>query len=122
METKRQQKYAQLILEEMASIFMKEGKQILGEAFVTLSDVKMTPDLGVAKIYLSLQFISNRAEVLKALTQNTNFYRNALGKRIRKVARTVPELRFYEDDTLDEAAKMNDLMNKLNIPPAASPE
>lgn len=106
----------------MASIFMKEGKQILGEAFVTLSEVKMTPDLGVAKIYLSLQFISNREEVLKALTQNTNFYRNALGKRIRKVARTVPELRFYEDDTLDEAAKMNNLMNKLNIPPAESPE
>jgi len=118
MESKRQQKYAKLILQEMASVFMKEGKKIFGEAFVTISDVKVTPDLGIAKVYLSLQFITNRDEVLNAINNEASFFRGILGKRIKHVVRTIPQLNFYEDTTLDEATKMDELINGLNIPPA----
>ena len=122
MESKRQQKYAKLILQEMANIFMKEGKQIFGDAFITISDVKMTPDLGIAKIYLSLQFVTNRDEVIEAVNTQQSFFRGLLGNSIKKVARTIPELRFYEDTTLDEASKIDDILNGLNIPPAEDEE
>lgn len=122
MESKRQQKYAKLILQEMASIFMKDGKKVFGDAFVTLSDVKVTPDLGLAKIYLSLQFITNREEVLVAINNEASFFRGLLGNSIKKVARTIPELKFYEDTTLDEATKIDKLLSGLNIPPAPEDE
>ena len=67
MESKRQKKFSQLILEEMTKIFTKEAKDVIGNTFVTLTDVKMTPDLGQARIYVSLQFIQNRDEVLLSL-------------------------------------------------------
>ncbi len=115
MESKRQQKFSKLILEEMVAIFAKEGKTIFGNAFITISDVKMTPDLGLAKIYLSLQFIENKKELIQALNSNSAFFRGILGNRIKRSVRIIPELRFYEDDTLDEALKMNALIDKLNI-------
>lgn len=116
METKRQQKFSKLILEEMAAIFAKEGKTIFGSAFITISEVKMTPDLGLAKIYLSLQFIENKDEVVLALNDNSSFFRGVLGKRIKQSVRIIPNLKFYEDDTLDEALKMNQMIDKLDIP------
>lgn len=106
----------------MASIFMKEGKKIFGEAFVTISDVKVTPDLGLAKVYLSLQFITNRDEVLQAVNNESKFFRGLLGNSIKKVARVIPELKFYEDTTLDEATKIDKLLSGLNIPPAPEDE
>jgi len=118
MESKRQQKYAKLIKEEMASIFMKEGKKIFGDAFITISDVAVTPDLGLAKIYVSLQFITNRTEIVDAMNNEQKFFRGLLGSKIRKVARTIPELKFYEDNTLDEASRIDEVLKGLNIPPA----
>ena len=116
MESKRQQKFSKLILEEMVAIFSKEGKTIFGDAFLTISEVKMTPDLGLAKIYLSVQFIENKDELIQALNDNSPFLRGVLGKRIKRAVRIIPDLRFYEDDTLDEALKINQLIDKLNIP------
>ena len=114
MESKRQKKFSQLILEEMVSIFTKEAKDIIGNAFITLTDVKVTPDLGSARIYVSLQFIDNREEVLKALNDNQAFFRGILGNRIKKVVRRVPGLIFFEDNSLDEANKINRLLDDLD--------
>ena len=114
MESKRQKKFSQLILEEMVSIFTKEAKDIIGNAFITLTDVKVTPDLGSARIYISLQFIENREEVLKALNDNQAFFRGILGNRIKKVVRRVPGLIFFEDNSLDEANKINRLLDDLD--------
>lgn len=116
MESKRQLKFAKLILEEMVAIFTKEGKTIFGNAFITISDVKMTPDMGLAKIYLSLQFVENKDKLVAVLNDNCSFFRGILGKRIKRSVRIVPNLKFYEDNTLDEALKMNQLIDKLNIP------
>ena len=116
MESKRQLKFAKLILEEMVAIFTKEGKTIFGNAFITISDVKMTPDMGLAKIYLSLQFIENKDKLVAALNDNSGFFRGILGKKIKHSVRIIPNLKFYEDNTLDEALKMNQLIDKLNIP------
>jgi ribosome-binding factor A len=122
MDSKRQQKFSKLILEEMADIFLRDGKEIFGNAFLTLSGVRVTPDLGVAKIYVALEFIENKTEVLDALNKNAAFFRGHLGKRLRNNMRIIPELRFYEDDTWQEASKMDKMIKDLNIPPETKEE
>ena len=122
METKRQQKFSKLILEEMVAIFTKEGKTIFGNAFITISEVKMTPDLGLAKVYLSLQFIQNKDELVAAINDHSPYLRGILGKKIKRSVRIIPNLKFYEDDTLDEALKMNQMIDNLDIPSEGSEE
>lgn len=118
MDTKRQQKYAKLILEEMADIFLRDGKEVFGSAFITLSGVRVSPDLGLVKIYISLEFIQNKEEIILALNQNNAFFRGHLGKRLRNSMRIIPEIRFYEDDSWEEAKKIDGLLKGLDIPPA----
>lgn len=117
MDSKRQQKISKLILEEMADIFLHKGKEVFGNAFLTLSDVKVTQDMGIAKVYITLEFIQNKQEVLDALNNNVSFFRGHLGKRLRNSMRIIPEIRFYEDNTWEEATKINKLLDGLNIPP-----
>jgi ribosome-binding factor A len=118
MDSKRQQKFSKLILEEMASIFLKDGKEVFGTAFLTLTDVKISPDLSIARIYVTLEFIQNKKEMMKLLNDNSSFFRGHLGKRLRNSMRIIPDLKFFEDDTWQEASKMDKILKDLNIPPA----
>jgi ribosome-binding factor A len=118
MDSKRQQKFSKLILEEMASIFQKEGKEILGTTFITLSGVKMSPDMSIAKIYVSLEFVQNKKEVMQALNTNASFFRGHLGNRLKNSMRIIPQLKFFEDDSWQEAVKIDNILKSLNIPPA----
>lgn len=122
MDSKRQQKYSKLILEEMADIFLRNGKEVFGNAFITLSGVRVSPDLGIIRVYVALEFIENKAELLNQLNQNTSFFRGHLGKRLRNSMRIIPEIRFFEDDSWQEATKIDSLLKNLNIPPAPTEE
>ena len=118
MDSTRQNKFSKLILKEMADIFSREGKNFYGNAFVTVTDVKVTPDLSQAKIYLSLFKEKNPNQLLESIRIHTREIRGILGNRIRNQVRIVPELLFFIDDTLDYAEKIDNLMKNIVIPPA----
>jgi ribosome-binding factor A len=112
MESTRQLKYARLIQKEMADIFQADTRGLFGQVMITVTQVRMSPDLGVAKIYVSLFPVKNKKELLEKIKKHTAELRRALGTRIRHQARVVPELIFFLDDSLDYAEHINELLKK----------
>lgn len=113
MESKRQQKFAGLLQEELATIFQREGSSFLPNTLVTITKVRVSPDLGVAKVYLS--FLNSKNTTLDALTINahTNEIRYKLGTKIRHQARVIPTLTFFVDDTNEYVERMDQLFDKI---------
>ena len=115
--TTRQQKYAKLIQKELSEIFQRDKRGILDNAFVTIADVKMNPDLSVAKVYMSMLLAKEKEKVLENINKHKSELRKELGDRIGKQVRVVPELIFYKDELEESANRMDDLLKNLNIPP-----
>jgi ribosome-binding factor A len=116
--TTRQQKFAKLILKEISDIFQRDKRGILGNAFITVADVRVSPDLSVARIYISMMLEKDKKAVLDKLNTHKKEIRKALGDRIRNQARIVPELIFILDEIEENAARLDTLIKSLNIPPA----
>jgi ribosome-binding factor A len=114
----RQQKFNRLVQKELGDIFLRDKKGILENTFLTITDVNISPDLGVAKIYLSMMLVKNKQETLEKINLRKKEIRKALGDKIRNQARVIPELIFYIDETEENALKMDKLIDNLNIPPA----
>ncbi|MBK6265706.1 30S ribosome-binding factor RbfA [Marivirga sp. S37H4] len=114
----RQQKFSRLIQKDLGEIFQKDMNNAFGKAFITITEVEMSPDLSVAKIYLSLMLSENPKETMEAIQLKKSEIRKHLGNRIGKQVRIVPELIFYMDETLDQANRIDSILSKLNIPPA----
>lgn len=114
----RQQKFARLIQKDISEIFHQDKRGILGNTFVTVTDVQMSPDLSVARIYISMMLQQDKAGVLKRLDDHKKEIRRALGLRIGKQVRIVPELIFYIDEVEENAMRLEALIKSLNIPPA----
>ena len=117
METKRQQKFSRLIQKEIAEIFQRDVTHLFHGAFISVSTVRVSPDLGVAKIYLSLLLGGDGKAVLQEIKENTKIIRHALGQRIKNQVRVIPELIFYLDDSAEYAARMDKIITDLDIPP-----
>jgi ribosome-binding factor A len=117
--TVRLQKFGRLILKELSDIFIHDRRGILENAFVTITDVRMSPDLGVAKVYISMMLVSDKAALLEKINSRKREIRKALGDKIRNQARIVPELIFYIDETEENAFKMDKLIDSLKIPPVS---
>jgi ribosome-binding factor A len=114
METKRQQQVAEVIKRNFGWVLQQEGAYIYGtEPFVTVTAVKMSPDLSIAKIYLSVYNIEDKQTVILELEENYPSLRQKLGARVRRQVRRVPELNFFLDDTLDEMYRLRDLFDRL---------
>lgn len=114
----RQQKYGRLIQKELSEIFQRDKRGILDNTFITIADVDMSPDLSVAKVYISMMLAKDKAQTLEKLNRGKGEIRKALGERIRKQARVVPELIFIIDETEENAFKIEELIKNLHIPPA----
>ncbi len=113
-ESIRQRQVAELIKRNFSMVLTKEGSYIYGsQALVSVMDVKMSPDLGLAKIYVSI-WNADKEEVMIALESSLSKLRQSLIYRIRKQVRRVPEIYLYVDDTLDEMKKLNDLFDNLH--------
>ena len=112
----RQQKVGKLIQKELSDIFLRDKRSILDQAFITIAEVKMSPDLGVAKVYISMTLVKDRKVVLQKLNEHKSEIRKALGDRIRNQARIVPELAFFIDEVEETAQRIEDLINSLHIP------
>lgn len=116
MESVRQQKVARLIQKEMADIFLKESRMLFGNVFISITTVRMSPDLSVAKLYLSIMLVEDKKAFLKQIQGESKPLRKLLGDQIRKQVRIIPEIIFYLDDNVDYANHMDDVMSKIVIP------
>ena len=118
MDSVRQLKYAKLIQKELGELVLRDGKDWYGPHFVTVTHVKITPDLSLARVHLSVFKAQKPLEILKALKKHNATVRFHLGKKIGKQARIVPEIEFFIDDSLDYSDKMDAIFKSIDIPPA----
>jgi len=116
--TTRQQKFSRLIQKELSDIFQRDKRGILENAFITITDVRVSPDLGVAKVYISMMLANDKAGILKKINIRKKEIRKALGDKIAKQVRVIPELIFFIDEVEENAQKMDQLISNLNIPAA----
>lgn len=100
MEGKRQAKIERLLQKELSEIFRRQTAA-LGGVMVTVSKVKISPDLSIAKVYLSIFPSARSAEILKNIQTQAKTVRYELASRVKEILRKCPELQFYLDDTLD---------------------
>jgi ribosome-binding factor A len=114
MDTTRQNKFARLIQKELGDLLQREGANYYGKAFVTVTIIRVSPDLGYVKVYLSVMGSPNRDSVVKALNDHTKDVRRSLGSRIKNQIRHIPELQFFLDDSFDEAEKIEKLFQEIN--------
>ncbi|MBS1977198.1 MAG: 30S ribosome-binding factor RbfA [Bacteroidetes bacterium] len=117
-ESIRQQKYGRLIQKELSDIFLYDKKGMIGKSFVSIVEVKMSPDLSLARVYISMMLAKDKKEVLKRLDLHKREIRKALGDKIRNQARIIPELAFFIDEVEEKAQRMDELIRNLHIPPA----
>ncbi|RZJ79757.1 MAG: 30S ribosome-binding factor RbfA [Flavobacterium sp.] len=113
MESKRQQKFAGLLQEELASIFQREGAAYLPNTLVTITKVRVSPDLAVAKVYLSFLNTNNTGLSVATVNSHASEIRYKLGSRIRHQARVVPTLTFFVDDTNEYVEHMDKIFDKI---------
>ena len=114
--TVRQQKYAKLIQKELSEIFQQDKRGLIGNVFITIMEVRMSPDLSFAKVYVSMTLAKDKAAVLEKLNSHKPEIRKALGIKIRNQARIVPQLAFFIDEVGESAERIEDLIKNLNIP------
>jgi ribosome-binding factor A len=115
----RQLKFGRLIQKEISDIFQRDKRGILDNAFITVAEVKVSPDLGVAKVYISMMLAKDKQAVLEKINSRKSEIRKALGDKIRKQVRVIPELIFYLDEVEENAQRMDSLIKNLSIPSAA---
>ena len=118
MESKRQQKFSRLIQKELADIFQREVPHLFGGAFISVSVVRVSPDLGLAKVYISVMMAPSSEALLQEVRANTKTIRHLLAQRIKSQVRIVPELAFFLDDSAEYAARIDKLFDGIEIPPA----
>jgi len=122
MESKRQQKFAGVIQEELAQIFQREGAAFLPNTLVTITRVRVSPDLAVAKVYLSFFNTNNTTLSINTVNAHAGEIRYKLGARIRHQVRVVPELTFFVDDTNEYVERMDHLFEKIAKEPRQKDE
>ena len=112
MESTRQKKISRLLLKEISEIFQREAREVSMGTLVSVTVVRISPDLGLAKVYLSIFPTERTKEVHDNINEHTSQLRFALGKRVGKQLRIIPELRFFVDDTLDYVDNIDRLLKE----------
>ncbi|MBO9619370.1 MAG: 30S ribosome-binding factor RbfA [Niabella sp.] len=112
-ESKRQKQVAALLNEEINSIFQRLGLNMLDGGMVSVSGVKVTPDLLEARFYLSFFKVKDAAAALKRIEDRHHEIKKELAASVRHQLRNIPVLKFYGDDTLDHVFKMEALFKKI---------
>ena len=111
METTRQNKVARLIQKELSDIFQQQTRALHG-VLVSVCTVRVSPDISVARAYLSIFPSHNADEILKNINANARTIRYELGTRVRHQLRIIPELRFFIDDSLDYLDRIDQLLKQ----------
>lgn len=119
-ESKRQQRFAAVLQQDLADLFQREGNNWASGSFITVTRVRVTPDLAIARIHLSFLQAKTAKEDLQKIISKTSEIRYKLGIKIRHDTRVIPQLEFFLDDTneyVDHIDKIFDEINKDNKDP-----
>ena len=111
MDSTRQNKIARLIQKELSDIFLLQTKSMKG-VIVSVSEVRISPDLSIAKAYLSVFPSEKGEEIVKNINNNMKSIRYELGTRLRYQLRIIPEIKFFVDETLDMLDHIDELLKK----------
>ena len=111
-ETNRQKKFSNMIQQELSEIFQREFPGPKG-TLVTVSVVRATVDLQICKVYISILPANQRREVVEYFQENEKKIRKLLANRIRHTVRVIPELYYFEDDTLDQVDHIHKLLSDI---------
>ena len=120
--TTRQNKFSRLIQKELSAIFQRDKKGILDNTFVTVTDVRVSPDLSAAKVYISMMLAKDKQATFNNINSRKKEIRRELGEKIGKQVRIVPEIIFFIDEVEENALRMDALIKSLNIPPDTKPD
>ncbi|MBK5202262.1 MAG: 30S ribosome-binding factor RbfA [Prolixibacteraceae bacterium] len=110
MDSTRQQKINRLLQKELATIFQQESKKLFGGKLISVTMVRITPDLSLARIHLSIFPSEHNNEIVKEIQEISPKIRGILGRRIGKQVRITPELQFFIDDSLDYIKHIDELL------------
>jgi len=113
-ESKRQQRFAGVIQQDLAEIFQRDGNAWLPGVLVTLTRVRVTSDLGIARVYLSFLNASAPAEALEQIRSKSSEIRYRLGGRIRNQTKNIPQLEFYIDDSSQYTENIEKIFDEIN--------
>jgi len=112
-ESKRQKQVGQLLQKELSDIFNRMGFNILEGGMISISSVRLTPDLLEARVYLSMFKIADTAGMILRIKERMGEIKKELGNRVGKQLRRIPELSLFLDDTLEYVFKMDELFKKI---------
>ena len=111
MTTTRQNKVSRLLQKELGEYLQRTGAELTGGKMVTVTVVRISPDLGVARVYLSIFPGDGAEEALKSISNKAGLFRSEMGKRLRNQLRHIPEFAFFLDDSLDYIDRIDNLLN-----------
>tara|TARA_B100000497_G_scaffold127904_1_gene171672 strand:+ start:2698 stop:3033 length:336 start_codon:yes stop_codon:yes gene_type:complete len=110
MESTRQKKVSRQLLKDLSEILQLKGRDIIGTSLVSVTVVRISPDLSVARVYISVFGTEEKEALLKRMNQQSYAIRKKLGERIRNQMRKVPELKFFLDNSVDYSQQIDDLL------------
>ena len=113
-EGKRQKQIGGLIQEELNKIFQRFGLNMINGGMVSISSVKVTPDLLEARVYLSFFQVAEASEALKKIQERAGEIKRELGNQVRQQLRRIPEVKYFKDDTLDHVFRMEEIFKKIS--------
>jgi|SRR5882672_10909887 len=121
-EGKRQKQVAAVLSEELNDIFRRLNLNMINSGMVSISSVKLTPDLLETRIYLSMYKVQDEKAALKKIESQSWEIKKELTARVKNQLRRMPVLKFYLDDTLDHVFKMEELFKQLNQEQSSTPK
>jgi ribosome-binding factor A len=113
-ETKRQKQIAELIRRELSDIFQRMGLSVVQGGMISIASVRVTPDLLEARVYLSIFKIPEPEQMMAKIRERAWEIKKELATRMRSQLRRMPELTYYQDNTMDYVFKMEDLFKKIH--------
>jgi ribosome-binding factor A len=113
MDSRRQQKVAGLIKEEFTALLNKDYRGSFGKGLISVTNVKVTSDLSIARFYLSMFNVEEKENILEKFRELTHEIRGKLGSKLRHQLRKIPEIEFFIDDTLDYVFHMEEVLKNL---------
>ncbi len=111
-ESTRQHKVSRQLQRDLSEIFREKGTSVFKGTMITVTSVRISPDLSVARVFLSIFPSAKSAEVFKIVQDISKALRGELGKRVSKQLRIVPDLVFIIDDSLDYVERIEELLKK----------
>ncbi|MBN1132526.1 MAG: 30S ribosome-binding factor RbfA [Bacteroidales bacterium] len=112
MTTTRQNKVARLLQKELGELLQKRGREFLGNKLTTVTVVRISPDLSVAKVYLSIFPVSKGEDPLEQINSHSATIRYEIGRKVRNQLRIIPEFIYFLDDSLDYIDNIDHLLKE----------